>query len=78
MNCELISQSIGAGAFGYDFGALDDTDNPFTKSYTNLTYDRLSLSSAVQIFHRADHLSYSLVLQPLGTSLNYAYSSWPS
>ena len=32
---------IGAGAFEYDFGALDGTGNPFTKSYTNLLYDHL-------------------------------------
>ena len=29
--------------FEYDFGALDDADNPFTKSSTNLMYDRLPL-----------------------------------
>jgi len=34
-------KSIGAGAFEYDFGALDETDNPFTKSYMNITYDHL-------------------------------------
>ena len=34
-------ERIGAGAFDYDFGALDDTDNPFTKSYTNVLYDYL-------------------------------------
>ena len=32
-------ERIGAGAFEYDFGALDDADDPFTKSYTNLLYD---------------------------------------
>jgi len=26
------------GAFDYDFGALDDLDNPLTKSYTDLVY----------------------------------------
>ena len=26
-------ERIGAGAFEYDFGALDDADNPLTKSY---------------------------------------------
>jgi len=31
-----ITQRVGAGAFEYDFGALDETDNPLTKSYTNL------------------------------------------
>lgn len=32
---------IGAGAFDYDFGALDDVDNPLTKSYTNVMCDCL-------------------------------------
>ena len=36
---ELISQRIGTGAFEYDFGALDDADNPLTNSYMNLMYD---------------------------------------
>ena len=36
-NGDLLKR-IGAGAFGYDFGALDDTDNPLTKSYQNLVY----------------------------------------
>jgi len=26
------------GAFDYEFGALDDLDNPLTKSYTDLAY----------------------------------------
>ena len=39
---------IGAGAFEYDFGALDETDNPFTRSYTNVTYDRLCSKLVVQ------------------------------
>ena len=73
----LTSQRIGAGAFGYDFGALDDADNPFTKSYTNLTYDRLP-SSTIKGSNCADHPSYLLVLPPSGTSPNYAFSSWPS
>jgi len=30
--------SIGDGAFGYDFGALESTDNRFTKSFTDLGY----------------------------------------
>lgn len=46
-NREFISQRIGAGALGYDFGALDDADNLFTKSYMNLVYVRLSASSIV-------------------------------
>lgn len=32
---------VGAGAFEYDFGALDDADNALTKSYMNLMYDHL-------------------------------------
>jgi hypothetical protein len=33
----LINEtSIGTGGFGYDFGALENTDNKFTKSYVNL------------------------------------------
>lgn len=30
--------NIGAGAFDYDFGGLEDTDNKLTKSYKNLVY----------------------------------------
>ena len=51
-------ERIGAGAFDYDFGALDDTDNPFTKSYTNVLYDYLSPSSVVQSSRRADRLYF--------------------
>ena len=40
-------KSIGAGAFDYNFGALDDTDNPFTKSYMNLMYVHTCPSSAI-------------------------------
>ena len=29
---------IGAGAFEYDFGALDDADNQLAKSYTDIMY----------------------------------------
>lgn len=35
---------VGAGAFEYDFGALDDADNPLTKSYMNLMYDHCARS----------------------------------
>ena len=35
-------ERIGAGAFEYDFGALDDADNPLTKSYWGLLYGYLS------------------------------------
>ena len=30
------------GAFDYEFGALDNLDNPLTKSYTNLVYSTFS------------------------------------
>jgi len=36
------SERIGTGAFGYNFGALDDVDNPLTKSYMDLMCDHLS------------------------------------
>jgi len=44
-NRRLVHGRIGAGAFEYDFGALDDTDNPLTKSHLNLMC--LPLSSTV-------------------------------
>ena len=43
------------GAFDYDFGALDDADNPLTKSYADLVYDHLSPPSVVQGSRCADH-----------------------
>ena len=47
--------SIGAGAFDYDFGALENTDNKLTKSYTNLMYVSVSSTptrnSVTVIFH---------------------------
>ena len=39
-----LLKRIGAGAFDYDFGALDDADNPLTKSYADLMYDDLFFS----------------------------------
>ena len=68
---------IGAGALDYDFGALDDADNPFTKSYTNLVYDRLSLFSMVQGPCHANSLSYSSVSPPSGDLLDPSFSSHP-
>ena len=32
---------MGVGAFGYDFGALENADNKLTKSYTNMMYGSL-------------------------------------
>ena len=67
---------IGAGAFDYDFGALDEADNPLTKSYTDIMYGHLS-SPVVHISHHANHLPCSPVLRPSGTPPNYSFSSCP-
>ena len=40
MNSSL--KRIGAGAFGHDFGALDDAGDPLTESYVDLTCGHLS------------------------------------
>ena len=37
----LFLKRFGTGAFDYDFGALDETDNQLTKSYMNVMYDHL-------------------------------------
>jgi len=71
-------QRIGAGAFEHDFGALDDTDDPFTKSYMNLLYDHLPSSTAVQVSCHANRLFRLLVLRPSETPLGRSFSSWPS
>ncbi|KAF9778983.1 cytochrome P450 [Thelephora terrestris] len=42
--------AIGAGAFDYDFGALEETDNKFTKSYANLIFDAFGKPSKGRIF----------------------------
>ena len=68
---------IGAAAFEYDFGALDDTGDPFTKSYTNLLYDHLPSSSTIQGSRHANLLC-SLALHPSETPLDRSFSSWPS
>jgi len=54
VNLSLIR--IGAGAFAYNFGALDDADNPLTKSYMNVAYDHLYSASAVRVVSRANLL----------------------
>jgi len=33
---------VGTGGFKYDFSVLDETDNPFIKSYANIMYEHLS------------------------------------
>ena len=77
-NGELTSQRIGAGAFEYDFGALDDADNPLTKSYRNLMYDHLSSPPVVQGSRSTNRLPCSLALRRSGTPLNYHFSACPS
>jgi hypothetical protein len=37
------------GAFDYEFGALDNLDNPLTKSYTNLMYSTFDNSTRGQL-----------------------------
>ena len=69
---------IGAGAFDYDFGALDEADNPLTKSYTDIMCGHLSSPFAVQVSHGADHLPFSPGLRPSGIHLDYSFSSYPS
>ena len=46
----LSPKRIGAGAFDYDFGALDDTDNLLTKSYTDIMYEHLPSTFAAPRF----------------------------
>jgi len=41
---------IGAGALGYDFGALDDAGNPFTKSYMDLLFASFGNPSRLLVF----------------------------
>lgn len=38
-----------SGAFDYDFGALDDLDNPLTKSYTDIVYSTFGAPSHGQL-----------------------------
>ncbi|KAF9785284.1 cytochrome P450 [Thelephora terrestris] len=40
-----VHSCIGAGAFDYDFGAVENTDNKFTKTYTNMTFAAFGRSS---------------------------------
>ena len=40
---------IHSGAFDYDFGALDDLDNPLTKSYTDIVYATFGAPSRGQL-----------------------------
>ena len=75
MGCELTVNTslkrVGAGAFGYDFGALDDADNALTKSYMDIMYDRLPLIPATQGSCRTNNPLRSLGLRPSATVLDY-------
>jgi len=42
--------AIGAGAFGYDFGALENNDNKFAKSYMSLTFGAIGRPSKRRVF----------------------------
>ncbi|KAF9645980.1 cytochrome P450 [Thelephora ganbajun] len=44
--------AIGAGAFGYDFGALENTDNKLAKSYVNLTFAVVGMPLKKHLFVR--------------------------
>ena len=65
---------IGAGGFDYDFGALDDADNPLTKSYTNLMCDYPPSSYAVRCANRRLR---SPAFRLSGTLLDCSFSSRP-
>ena len=49
INDELLLTVSPPGAFDYEFGALDNLDNPFTKSYTDLVYSTFGAMSPGQI-----------------------------
>jgi len=44
--CPLDSPT---GAFDYEFGALDNLDNPLTKSYTDLVYSTFGVMTRGQV-----------------------------
>ena len=76
--CELTMnlslKRIGAGAFGYDFGALDDVDNPLTESYMNVVCDHPPPTPAVRVPSRANPPPYFLVLRPSEIPPDYSFS----
>jgi len=59
---------IGAGAFGYDFGALDDADNPLTKSFMDLRCAHLSLRFVVRGSCRAHPPTFSASYTSFGNA----------
>ena len=66
---------IGAGALEYDFGALDDADNPLTKSYLDIMYDCQYSPPATQGSCRVNRLLYFPGLRPSGTAPDPSSSS---
>ena len=79
LTANLPPERIGAGAFEYDFGALDDADNPLAKSYTDIMYDQPPIPFVYRSrLHRANRLPRLLVSHPSGTLLDRTCSSWPS
>ena len=50
--------TVSLGAFDYEFGALDNLDNPLTKSYTDLVYSTLGTPSPGQLLfiNTCDHI----------------------
>jgi hypothetical protein len=45
----IVVVPLPSGAFDYEFGALDNLDNPLTKSYTDLVYSTFGIPSHAQL-----------------------------
>lgn len=78
LTAKLSLNRIGAGAFDYDFGALDDADNPLTKSSLNIMYDHPPPLSTINGCYRIDRLPCSPALRRSGTPRDSSFSSWLS
>jgi hypothetical protein len=68
-NAPLYPPDPPPGAFDYDFGALDNLDNPLTKSYTNLIY------STVGTLTRGRLLVMNLCNYLPGWSIRYIFEA---
>ena len=71
-------ERIGAGAFEYDFGALDDADNPLTKSYLGLVCDYHLGHWSPEVSVTLTCLFRSLVPRPSGILPDHSFSSCTS
>ncbi|KAK0436857.1 cytochrome P450 [Armillaria borealis] len=62
--------AIGEAAFDYQFGALDNLDNPLAKAYTNLMFDTFGLPTKPAILSLSimDNLPYDLAGFIMGNS----------